>query len=177
MRSEDIIAMIRRDRHDLMNDIQLLEGYAAMDKVSHVQQKLGEMVSHYQEERKLLNLGAPDFALWLLRCQSIHNHIRISYVIHDHISERIQSIDQLLLQISEQVVEAIRQNGTEMELYKVILEIGDVDDMLEMIWSIHGPLEDIETFLKMHINEAQKQWMVDRKTDRQLLCKLRIPYE
>ncbi|HEX6595153.1 MAG TPA: Spo0B domain-containing protein [Bacillota bacterium] len=176
MREKDVIQLIRHDRHDLMNQIQLLQGYATMGKVAHVQQKLDEMIIHYQNERKLLNLDAPNFVVWLLR-SSIYNHIRITYVIADHLPQHLHTIDHQLVNRCEQMIGVIKRHGKQTESYEVKLILKHVGKTLEMKWYIDGPLTGMSRFKSMMTNDSKYQWIIDQKADEQLMCKLRIPYE
>ncbi|MDY0408573.1 Spo0B domain-containing protein [Paracerasibacillus soli] len=57
MDSNDVLRLVQGFRHDLMNQLQIMQGYATMGQSEKVQQKIDNLVQMYIEERKLFQLN------------------------------------------------------------------------------------------------------------------------
>jgi stage 0 sporulation protein B (sporulation initiation phosphotransferase) len=58
----DVISILRHYRHDLLNHIQLINGYLAMGKVEKVQSLIDELVRQSKNESHLSNLNMNQLA-------------------------------------------------------------------------------------------------------------------
>lgn len=124
MEEKDVIQLLRHYRHDLMNHLQIIQGYASMGKIDKVQQKLQHYMAYLQEEGKLVNLHAPALALYLLQFDSLHMNFRLTYHVHTNHKD-LQSADQLLVKRCRQVMTLIENASDEMELYELDVQLYD----------------------------------------------------
>ncbi|UOQ93861.1 Spo0B domain-containing protein [Halobacillus shinanisalinarum] len=81
MSKEEMIAILRHKRHDWMNQIQLIQGYASMGKVDKVQVQVDKIIQDSEQERRLLNSSAYEFSLWLLTFNLNQDQYRLTYTI------------------------------------------------------------------------------------------------
>jgi stage 0 sporulation protein B (sporulation initiation phosphotransferase) len=79
--AKDIIQLLRLQRHDLMNDLQIVHGYLSMGKTDKVKSKVNNIIETLNKERILMNSNCPMFALWLIRMKLHHKHIYFTYDI------------------------------------------------------------------------------------------------
>ncbi|MFC0299868.1 Spo0B domain-containing protein [Virgibacillus soli] len=145
MDSNDVLRLVQGFRHDLMNQLQIMQGYATMGQSEKVQQKIDNLVQMYIEERKLFQLNTPSFTLWLMQL-NWHQNIRMEYVI-DLYQKNLLHYDQLLLTRFQQLVKAIEEFGDTTELYtgKILME-GSKDDQVKVSICVVGNLKDYTSF-------------------------------
>lgn len=104
--SKDVIQLLRLQRHDLMNDLQIVHGYLSMGKTDKVKNKVNEIIDEFNRERNLMNSDCPEFSLWLIQAKWLYNNIRITYDIHTEKSE-LRAFDKSLTIIGNAILEAI----------------------------------------------------------------------
>src|SRR5699024_10459419 len=114
MNEKMMIDVLQRTRHDLMNHLQVMHGYLSMDKIGVVKEKLAECIHYYNQERKLINLNAPNFILWVIQFNYNHENVHLNYHIHsDEIN--LSHMDDQLIEDSEFIVGRINKLGSKME--------------------------------------------------------------
>ncbi len=65
MKEQDVVEMLRHYRHDWLNDMQLILGYAQMGKLDKIQSKITEVMERSNQERGLDRLNIPKTMVWL----------------------------------------------------------------------------------------------------------------
>ncbi|MGN8645646.1 Spo0B domain-containing protein [Gracilibacillus sp. HCP3S3_G5_2] len=65
MKEQDVVEMLRHYRHDWLNDLQLILGYAQMGKLDKIQSKINEVIERSNQERGLDRLNIPKTMVWL----------------------------------------------------------------------------------------------------------------
>ncbi|TMN21072.1 Spo0B domain-containing protein [Lentibacillus cibarius] len=148
MEERDVIQLLRHYRHDLLNQLQIIDGYLSMGKGEKARIKLADYVGHLQKESKLMNLNAPLFALYVLQLDTLHPNFRSSYYIHSENMD-LHQVDQLLVEYFQKIM-AITENMIDvMELYELKLHIYDKNSgivQLELI--IDGRFPDLSTLVE-----------------------------
>ncbi|ALF11662.1 sporulation initiation phosphotransferase B [Parageobacillus thermoglucosidasius] len=61
-----IVDVLRHSRHDWLNKIQLIKGNLALNKIERVNEIIDEIICEMQQETKLTNLKAVQFAEWMM---------------------------------------------------------------------------------------------------------------
>lgn len=171
VRNDEVISLLQHYRHDLMNQVQVIKGYLSMKKYNQVDNKLNEMIDEFEQERKLMGLNASSFVLWLIRFNSLHRNIRVTYNIHT--KESIKEFDKELLHQCQQFINAIETVTLESELYHVTIDLDKNLKNIELIISIRGYFKDIYE-MEAKLNMLGKQ--LDSSMDR-IIYKLIIPID
>ncbi|HLR08322.1 MAG TPA: Spo0B domain-containing protein [Bacillota bacterium] len=122
MEDSDILAILRQYRHDLMNHLQIIQGYATLGQVDKVKQKIDEYVKELNKERKLVNLNAPSFALWLIQFNGIHTNIQLTYDIHIDYAN-LESIDVPLTNQCDRVMALVKKHIEQNVFYEGTLTV------------------------------------------------------
>lgn len=65
MEEEEVLEMLRHYRHDWLNDLQLISGYAQLGKLDRVQSKITEILERSEQAREFDRLNVPKTMLWL----------------------------------------------------------------------------------------------------------------
>ncbi|HLR52848.1 MAG TPA: Spo0B domain-containing protein [Candidatus Avamphibacillus sp.] len=172
MKNDEVVQLLQHYRHDLMNRLQVIKGYASMKKTDHVNEKLNELIDDFNEERKLMSLNTPNFLLWLLQFNSFYENIRMTYKIH--IENRcLIHLDNQLMKKSKTVVKTIESFGEHTELYTIHLELKKVSGEIHLYYIINGYFKD-EKQLIMELNKNGK-YIGKEGMDNQLILQLEIP--
>lgn len=146
MEAKDVIQLLRLQRHDLMNDLQIVHGYLSMGKTDKVKLKVNEIIQEFQKERLLMNLNCPNFALWLIQVNWFHNNIRFTYDIHT-ITRDLSKYDSVLASIGNTVLESLNKAfKEETALVEGTIEIIDRESEIDFITTIHGQTINYKEF-------------------------------
>lgn len=156
MEEEEVVTVLQHYRHDLMNELQVVQGYLTMGKADKVKTKMNELFASFNEERKLMSLNIPKFTLWVIRFNSIYKNFRLTYEIHTEYKS-FQHVDRTLLERCKQILEEIKndpfqlvdvhlciqEQGTNM-MIKIYIN-GNVDKMMDVKTKLDFNMELIET--------------------------------
>ncbi len=113
---EEAIELLRHYRHDWMNQVQLLLGYASMGKMDKVQEKLKENVALMDQERKITNLRIPKTALWVINFNTQYENFRLTYRVEEESVDLSDHDDRLHNQL-QQAMNVFHSFGDPYELY------------------------------------------------------------
>jgi stage 0 sporulation protein B (sporulation initiation phosphotransferase) len=134
VKSKDVIQLIRLQRHDLMNELQIVHGYLSMGKIDKVKAKVNQIIEASNQERTLTNLDCPNFALWLIQVNLLHNHIRFTYDIHTD-NRNMQVFDTVLTNIGNTILDEILTNELEFVEGNIQLKAGNTS--IELLVTLH----------------------------------------
>lgn len=109
-------------RHDLLNELQIIQGYASMGKQEKVDEKINQLIDVFHQERRLLSLQASRFALWIMQFNHTYGNIRITYDIHVENIE-LGKIDRTLVLLCEQVINCMADHSEKDAYYEGILKV------------------------------------------------------
>ncbi|WP_188206278.1 Spo0B domain-containing protein [Alkalibacillus aidingensis] len=119
MHSKEFLDWLRLYRHDLMNDLQLVQGYASMGKHDKSKEKLNNLIERLNRERKLQTLNAPEFVRWLLTINLEENHLALSFTVEGDSNESVIFNDIEMKNDGEQLVRKINSYLSEFDQYIV----------------------------------------------------------
>src|SRR5690625_1952293 len=171
VRNDEVISLLQHYRHDLMNQVQVIKGYLSMKKYNQVNNKLNEMIEEFERDRKLMGLNVSSFALWLIRFNSLHNNIRVTYNIHT--IESVEEFDKELVYQCQQFINTIETATLVSELCHDTIDLDKNIKNIELIISIRGYFNDIYE-IEAKLNMLGKQ--LDSNMDR-MIYKLIIPID
>lgn len=134
-------------RHDLMNELQLVQGYLHMGKTDKAKQKVNNWINDLNEERKLMNLNAPQFVVWMIMFNHVHNHIRLSYSIH--LQKSLHHIDPLIVIHCKAIVQTLKNNLIKSELYNIHIDLSEnTNSKIVFKLYIEGNIEEKENAIE-----------------------------
>lgn len=136
MKETEVLKLLTYYRHDLMNQLQVVQGYAMMGKMEKTQGKLNDVISHYQEERQLMALKAPAFILWLLQFNHNSQNLRLDYRIRTE--KNLQEQDRKLLEMCRLVTGYFHKALDPEEIHEGMLMLRDLPgrEEIEVLLSI-----------------------------------------
>lgn len=135
MVEEEILRVIQSYRHDLMNRLQIVSGYLSMDKIDKAKKNLENILQFYEEERKLMKLHVPAFALWILQFHKHYPTFLLTYCIHLSETDEHQIDEKELLSICQGLLHYLEAVGGNIQVYEVFLKIVEETDKWTL--SIH----------------------------------------
>lgn len=144
MKVNEVTDLLSHYRHDWMNQLQILHGYASMGKVDKVQEKLQGVIQEAHEESKLMKLQSPHFALWVIQFNTQFKQFRLTYNIERQ--HNLASYDQDLMVNSQKVVHIFKEFINPLKLYMVTLTISG-QDKPEIMLSFEGEVDNEEGLL------------------------------
>ncbi|MEC3882616.1 sporulation initiation phosphotransferase [Halobacillus litoralis] len=137
MEEKEIIELLRHKRHDWMNQIQLLQGYATLGKQDRLLSQMEEIKEEAEEERKLLNSHSLHFSLWLLSFNWVHKTYRLRYFIRGEVD--LSRHDHTLFAYGKRMIEIMDGHIGNEELYEgtCTIYVGG-QDTLGLSWEWEG---------------------------------------
>jgi|GEM_PF-1171442 len=176
MNEQELLLILQKYRHDVVNHIQLIHGYLTMDRPDRAKEKLDDWIELCEQERRLSSLRAPGFALWVIRFDSLYNRLRLEY--HIHIGNMdLSAHDYEIRRLCEQILELILKSGPPEVLHEVTLSIEEEGDSIAFELSVTGPFNDLPTFketLKKLETPFETETAVNEETAR---IRFLIPYQ
>lgn len=138
-----------------MNDLQVIQGYISMQSTDKALQKVNDCIASFQNNRELLFIEAPLFAIWIVQFNMLHSNIRLSYNIHSN--KILQSIDEKLVQSCQHITNSIVKYGDNGELYGIKLYLTDkLPSKVLLELTVKGKLSN-QTAMYEFINENKQQ--------------------
>ena len=131
MEEKEVVQVLQRYRHDLMNDLQIVQGYLSMGKSDKAEMKIKNCMEHFHQERKLMSLHTPLFALWVIQFNHRYNNFRINYQIHTE-NVNLMSIDCELTDRCEKLLDYFMVNSDKVTLYDLNLQLCRTEDSHEI---------------------------------------------
>lgn len=170
MNEKDVVELLRLYRHDMMNDLQIVQGYASMGKMDKVESKLTEWTARLQEERKLMSLQAPAFALWVIQFHSHYDNIRLTYQI-DMETIDLHIIDHTLEQACFAAVDCLLRLGDDRSLYQGVLKLQHANSAIRATFMLEGNFTEIDSSIVSDCDDYKI-----KKEDNGVSCIITIPF-
>lgn len=168
-----MVKILQRTQHDLMNNLQIIQGYLSMDKIDVGKTKLAECIGYYQEERKLMNINASHFILWVIEFNHCHENIQLSYQISDE-NLNLWKFDNQLIEDSEYVVKMIERLGSKMKLYNMkLLLYKSSDSVVRLSFTIVDQFDWINDFRK----DEQNKRICVKESNEGMICEISYTIE
>ncbi|WP_028783341.1 Spo0B domain-containing protein [Thalassobacillus devorans] len=173
MQADEVMDMMRHARHDWMNEMQLIQGYASMGKMDRVKEKLADVLANADEERRLMNLNAPYLSLWLMSFNWYHPYYRLTYQVKGDRHDLRQKDITLYAQCKE-VIHTMENFSDSSVLYHGLMTIEAdsegriaIDIMLKGKFSnpslLKEPLEAKEYIESVEIEKTEQYHQVTAK--------------
>ncbi|UOQ46259.1 Spo0B domain-containing protein [Halobacillus salinarum] len=148
MENHNFISLLRHKRHDWMNQIQLLQGYATLGKQDKLLEQIDELKAEAEQEHRLLNSKADTFSLWLLSFNSSHSQYRLVFYIKDEVD--LSRHDLTITAYSRRMIELMEEHNVEGELYEGTLHIYNSgnNEAPGLSWEWEGAFRDLPELQK-----------------------------
>ncbi|MUV39509.1 Sporulation initiation phosphotransferase [Lentibacillus sp. JNUCC-1] len=168
METKEVIDTLTHYRHDLLNQLQVIHGYLGMGKPDKAEEKLSAYTSQLDQERRLMHLGLPDFALWVIRFNMEQTHFRLTYKIESHpVSPKL---DQKIVKSCETLFQVFRSHAAVHELHQAHLHFHE--ERIKKTYIIHinmtGTFVDAKELKKQLQHKLPS--VIVHKEDKQLGC-------
>src|SRR5699024_7628580 len=172
MEEKDVVGLLQNQRHDMLNHLQIIQGYLSMGNTEKVKDKMETWLDYFNEERKLFNLNAPLFALWIMQFNHIYTNARLTYKVHIN-KKDLQTVDQQLTEQCKQMINTLIQTQSNLELYEgnlVLNERTEDPATITIKFSIYGRFSDEENFKSKFKNKDQYFPVTVQETENGITC-------
>src|SRR5699024_5790445 len=172
MEEKDVVVLLQNQRHDMLNHLQIIQGYLSMGNTEKVKDKMETWLDYFNEERKLFNLNAPLFALWIMQFNHMYTNARLTYKVQIK-KKNLQTVDQQLTEQCKQMINSLMQEQSNSELYEGNLELNESTDDPEIInikFSINGRFPGAENFKSKFINKDKYFPVTIQETENGITC-------
>ncbi|MFB1051661.1 Spo0B domain-containing protein [Paraliobacillus sp. JSM ZJ581] len=147
MREEEVMKLLRHYRHDWMNDLQIILGYAQMGKLDKVEEKIKHAVSQAERERKLQRIPLPKTALRIIQLKCHYENFRIDHSIR--IDDNIYADDEKLVQQLDQLMHHFVAHSMKTSLYHGTIKLHQMkNNHLQVSFAINGTFKNRDDLLK-----------------------------
>lgn len=118
------LEFVRYDRHNLMNDLQLIYGFLQMDRPKDAMRSTENLIAKINKEGKLLKAKLPQFG-YLLKMNNYHNRqIRLSYQIKTE--NNLEELDPVLRKDTEEFLNMLKEYLSKDNIYHIFLQLEDL---------------------------------------------------
>lgn len=118
MEAKEVVSIIQSYRHDLLNDLQIIQGYVKLGKMEKVDDNLNKLFAFFHKERKLLNLNIPHVVIWFLEFRMKYNQFKLDYSIRvDDI--KLTDTDLYIKEKLDQIIQDIEQRADDENVYTI----------------------------------------------------------
>lgn len=131
MKTEDVVNLIQHYRHDVLNQLQVVQGYIKIGDFKKVDTSMSQLLEYFYQERKLLNLNMPNVLLWFLQFRIRYENFNLTYDI-DIENKELQTADHFITDKLEKIMDDIQKSCNEDKVYQVEIEFKDNIDACEI---------------------------------------------
>ncbi len=170
LNTSEFLQWLRLYRHDLMNDLQIIQGYATMGKYDKSNEKINQLTERLKDERLLQALNADQFAYWLLTLSLAEKQLEVTYDI-DVEQSNLSSVDQQMKTDSENIIERLFKHINEYEIKPIHIVVSGHNSIL-LSFEIALKKDQHEIFM----NDLTFNGKLQDKTSENESLKLMIEY-
>ena len=119
----DAVMSLHQDRHDWMNDLQLLYGYIRMEKKAEVIQCIEQIKLRMLEEGRIAQLFSPTLIFFLRSFRSTVHYINLKIVIEDELDIDNLHDSKWMEHVSQAVIDFLEEYRRICETHRVPLHV------------------------------------------------------
>ncbi|WP_053219037.1 Spo0B domain-containing protein [Virgibacillus senegalensis] len=166
MEPEKVVELLSHYRHDWMNTMQLIGGYASMGKLEKVKEKVNQVSAEMEKERRIASAGLPQTALWVISFNWHHINFRLDYDISLD-SQGYSIYDEEIVSRLNSLVKVIGRYTNNMEMYdgKFTLHSDETDQLVVFLefsgvfdepGKMYEELSELDERFIVSMSEAEK---------------------
>ena len=154
MEAEDVMNLIQHYRHDLMNQLQVVQGYVKLGNLEKVDASMTELLDYFYQERKLLGLNAPNVLLWFMQFRLKYENFILTYDI-DIENKNLCKSDLFIEQKLQQIMRDANENCSNEALHRVEIEFKDSIDTCEVAVYVVDESKELQSIENKRINQSE----------------------
>ncbi|UFT97911.1 sporulation initiation phosphotransferase B [Radiobacillus kanasensis] len=159
-------------RHDWLNELQLLMGYASMDKMDKVKDKVEACIEAAKMERRISNLKMSKTALWVLSFNWYHSNFRLNFSVYKDFGD-LSKFDESIHKQATEFVDILEQYSDPMEMYEGTFLIQSLDeDQTEVVLSFHGKFSNEESLYNALDEIELEKVTVEQEEEEIMTCSI-----
>ncbi|WLV23676.1 Spo0B domain-containing protein [Aciduricibacillus chroicocephali] len=173
MNEREVMQILQKYRHDVLNQIQLLHGYLSMNRPERARELLDDWIELCDQDRRLSSLSIPQFTLWTARFDSLYSRLRMYHKINTT-GIKLTHHDEELHRISNQFADALLRSSSPEILHEVTLSVNNDDERVYFEFRAEGPFQYADEFDCSPGKEIQTEYEAEQK---EIYCRITIPYK
>ncbi len=119
---DDVLQLLRVYRHDLLNQLQLVDGYAGMGQHDVSREKLQVLINQLKNERILQTIQAPQFVFWLINLKLNERDFNINWEVENN-HQSIEEFDHLLVHDGKLLTHYLKQQFNDFTQVHMFIQI------------------------------------------------------
>lgn len=164
MKEEEAVDLLRYYRHDWLNDLQVIMGYAQMGKLAKVEEKIANAVTRMDADQKLQSIPFPKTVIAIMQFYWNSEQFRLTPKVDSKITIALDDtklanqINQIFTAFSEHAMNLVLYHGTIriQEMNQVQLEITfEFSERFEQLEELKVKLAAIDTKIDISNHEAE----------------------
>lgn len=174
MEKDKVVELLQYRRHDLVNDMQVIDGYARMNRMDKVLEKLDAFMITIENEQKLHMSAAPSFILWTELFRMKYENFQLSYTVCDQV--HLGNYDEWMTSFFDQLVDYIQTyDDQELNIYNIHITIYKNREKKVCVEMTIDHVEEI-LYERIHSNfaEHEQTQCTFLYYDGQFTCKIQI---
>lgn len=148
METEDVVNLILHYRHDVLNQLQVVDGYIKLGNIDKVEANMSELLEYFDQESKLISLNLPNVLLWFLQFRTRYENYNLTYDV-DIEGKKIIEADHFIVEKLEQIMGDIQEKCSDDIVSEIEVEFKDNIDYCEIAIYI-----DLEKNEEERINDS-----------------------
>jgi hypothetical protein len=182
MKDRIFLRAVSLHRHDLINDIQLLQGYAQLGKIDKVRECIDMMKNKAAQETVLFHLGIPRLVLFLYRFSAEQRHVSLELELEPELYlDKSIPCAETFADLVIDWIETLQRYGGADEMPFLSLEMFKQDGILHVFLEYEGSYDErsVRERYEQSARFIAGQWhgaaMDTEYSDRRLTARLQIP--
>ncbi|QDP40736.1 Spo0B domain-containing protein [Radiobacillus deserti] len=169
---EKIVELLSFYRHDWLNDLQLLMGYASMGKMDKVRDKIEAAIEAAKMERRISNLNMSKTALWVISFNWYHSNFRLTFSVFKDYGN-LSMFDESIHKQAVEFVQVLERCSDEMEMYEGTFLIQPFnEERTEVILSFQGKFSEEESLRSALDTPDLENVIVEKEEEEIMTCSM-----
>lgn len=140
------LTFLQFDRHNLMNDLQIIYGFLQMNRPKEARVQVEKLMEKLSGERELIRAGIPRFSYLLFMFNYYNKNLRLSYAIN--VNKNLNELDRCLRKDTEQFMKVLERFASRSNLHDITVKLEELSQEKIQLSFILDDLELTDTNFK-----------------------------
>lgn len=164
--AELLLNIMNQQRHDFMNDLQVLYGYVCLKKYEKLEGYVENIKERAIRQSYVAKLGVPELVLYLqafpIRCPDIRLEIHLKHEMNlQQLPVDAEKVGFAIMMMMEGIRQQQERGSSDLER-SITLTIRKMEQWLDISFVYHGELQDesLQQMLNEWMNTMESRWEV-----------------
>jgi stage 0 sporulation protein B (sporulation initiation phosphotransferase) len=163
MEAKETVAFIQYYRHELLNHLQVIQGYMKLGNLEKAEANMEKLFEQLDRERDLLRLKIPHVFLWLFAKSMEHPELDITYSAQNY-TGTLEAADKEMMEkldyILQDVLSNVLSNSANGQLFNLHIDFHSVGEDCKVTVETNAKAEEIgnrRTHLQLGIERSMQE--------------------